>query len=66
MWSQYIYDVEIMPKIKEIFEMYKGGYSAIQQLISFINIVLFYLKHEEGATIHEKLPELLAIADCFI
>jgi hypothetical protein len=46
--------------------MYKGGYSQIQSLISLINLVLFYLKHEEGETIYDKLHVLLGISDALI
>lgn len=49
-----------------IFEMYKSGYGQIQQLISYLNIVKFYLKFEEGKFIREHIPEFLRIADCVI
>lgn len=49
-----------------IFEMYKSGYGQIQQLISYLNIVKFFLKVEEGAAIRDRTPEFLRIADCVI
>ena len=47
-WSQYLFEHEIWPKAKEIFDMYKGGYGQIQQLISYLNVVQFYLANAEG------------------
>jgi len=44
-WHDYIYEFEIENKVKEIFEMYCGGYGQIQTLISFIEIVQFMLVH---------------------
>ena len=52
--------------MKEIFEMYKGGYGQIQQLISYLNIVQFFLQHEERGNIIEKLHVFLGIADCLL
>ena len=49
-----------------IFDMYKSGYSQIQQLISYLNIVKFYLKFEEGKSIKERTSDFLKIADCVI
>ena len=65
-WSQFIFEQEILLKIPAIFEMYKGGYGQIQHLISFLNIVKFFLKHEEGKPIKDRTCDFLKIADCVI
>lgn len=46
--------------------MYKSGYGQIQQLISYLNIVKFFLKFEEGAAITDRTVEFLRIADCVV
>lgn len=46
--------------------MYKSGYGQIQQLISYLNIVKFYLRFEEGQAIKDRTPVLLRIADAVI
>lgn len=46
--------------------MYKGGYGQIQQLISYLNVVQFYLHHEEKANIQDKLHVFLGIADSIL
>ena len=65
-WSQFIFEQEIMMRFNTIFEMYKSGYCQIQQLISYLNIVKFYLKFEEGNQINDRTAEFLRIADCVI
>ena len=53
-------------RVPAIFEMYKSGFGQIQQLISYLNIVKFYLKFEEGKSIKERTSDFLKIADCVI
>ena len=53
-------------RFNSIFEMYKSGYCQIQQLISYLNIVKFFLKFEEGSHISDRTDQFLRIADCVI
>ena len=53
-------------RFNTIFDMYKSGYGQIQQLISYLNIVKFYLKFEEGTSVSDRTAEFLRIADCVI
>lgn len=44
-WAQQIQTVEVEKRINEIFKMYKGGYTQVQYLMAYVDLVSFVLKH---------------------
>lgn len=65
-WHDYIYEFEIENRVKEIFEMYCGGYAQIQNLIQFIEIVQFMLQHGDPQKIKDKDKVFICIVEQMI
>lgn len=62
-WHDYIYEFEIERKVKDVFDMFCGGYSQNLQLISFIEIVQFMLEHGDPNKVKERLHVFIGIAE---
>ena len=43
-WGKYLLEKEIYRRACDIYKMHKGGYSQIQQLISYIDLCSFLTK----------------------
>ena len=54
---------EIEKKIKDIFDLFKGGYSQVQQLIQYIDVVQFMLKHGDSNKIMDRLHVFIGVAE---
>lgn len=44
-WATFLYQNHIEFKSKQLFQLYKGGYSQILNLLSYIELLQFLLKH---------------------
>lgn len=50
----HIFESEIKGKMNSIFEMYKGGYTSIQSLLSLLNTVTFFLQHDRQIILSDQ------------
>jgi hypothetical protein len=61
-WAEYL-ENEIEKRVKEVFEIFKGGYCQVQQLMQYIEIVQFILKHGDSAKVMDRLHVYIGIAE---
>jgi hypothetical protein len=45
-WSFYLVNGYIEAKSKQLFSLFKGGYTSVLNLITYLDVFLFLLKHE--------------------
>ena len=65
-WLDYIYQEEFERKIKDIFDLYRGSYSSVKQLISFLEVGQFLVKHSENNKIQSKCHVFLGLIDILV
>lgn len=61
-WSNYLVQSYIEAKSKTIFQMFKGGYTQVLNLISYLDVFQYFLKH--GIVLpSQKVPTYLVICE---
>ncbi len=53
-WEKYFITYEIEKKAKYIFTLFKGGYTSILNLLSYLDLFIFALKHKVVSPLNKE------------